>query len=89
MAAEDGPIILSVDLDFLPVYAAERKVDEVAAATELARALRQKAGRPLDFVMSYSVNDGYTPILLRWLGDFFLKTIEDAGQAGGLEESDI
>lgn len=69
------PVLLGIDLDFLPEFARERGLTELEAARRLVRTLGKKAPRRLHVVMSYSTGDGYTPILLRWLGDATLDML--------------
>jgi tetratricopeptide (TPR) repeat protein len=69
------PVLLGIDLDFLPEFARERGLPELEAARRLVLTFGKRAPRRLHVVMSYSTGDGYTPILLRWLGDAVLDML--------------
>ena len=69
------PVLLSIDLDFVPEFARKRNILELEAAQRLIKVLGKRAPRRLHVVMSYSTGDGYTPILLRWLGDAVLDML--------------
>jgi tetratricopeptide (TPR) repeat protein len=70
-----NPVLLGIDLDFLPEFAGARGIPELEAARRLVATLGAKAPRRIHLVLSYSTGDEYTPILLRWLGDAVLMML--------------
>jgi len=72
MPSFSRPVLVGIDLDFLPEFACERGLTDLEAARRLARVLGERVPRRIQVVMCYSTGDGYTPVLLRWLGDALL-----------------
>ncbi|TAN42779.1 MAG: hypothetical protein EPN25_02610 [Nitrospirae bacterium] len=69
------PLVVSIDLDFLPALAAEQRIEKPDALRKLAYRLRSKAYQAADVSVSYSVNGGFTSALNRWLGNALIRFI--------------
>jgi len=88
------PVILSIDLDFLPAAAFEYHRDKTSALQMFFDALFAKKYRIRDALVAYSVNGGYMRVISRWLGDEAAKVIESPSYRGSpfwsaLQKADI
>lgn len=65
----ESPLVLSLDLDFLPPFARVHGLDKLSALKTLFEALHQKRYGIKNALMAYSVNGGYLSVLNRWIGE--------------------
>ncbi len=65
----EGPLVLSLDLDFLPPFARAQGLDKLAALRTLFEALHRKKYGIQGALMAFSVNGGYLSVLNRWTGE--------------------
>ena len=71
------PVLVSVDIDFLPYAATEYRLTKLESARMLLKALSSKAYRVIDASVAYSVNGGFTDIQSRWLGDVVVQMFRE------------
>ena len=64
----DAPLLLSIDVDFIPPLARSQGPDETSALITLFEALHKKKYKIKDALMAYSVNGGYLSVTERWIG---------------------
>lgn len=70
-------ILLSIDADFFPFAAFYRGFTALSEIRALFSALREARYAVRDVVLSYSVQDGYLPVGLRWIGEAVVELLRD------------
>ena len=65
----DGPVVLSIDADFLPVFADWYGWNMLYSMHVLFKRIAQQEYLVQDAVVAYSVNGGFLSAVRRWVGD--------------------
>jgi tetratricopeptide (TPR) repeat protein len=73
----DHPVLLSIDIDFLPYLSVEYGVNKLEAIKMLFGSLYKRKYKVKDAVVAYSVNGGYTTVSDRWLGNVILEMLKE------------
>ncbi len=63
-----GPVLLTVDADIIPSFAAYRNINEVKAVHLIANTLRAAPWNIVHASVCFSVDGGFLPVTLRWVG---------------------
>jgi hypothetical protein len=71
-----GPVFLTVDADFIPTYAATRCINEVEAVRRIGETLRAVPWNVVHASVCFSVDGGYLPVTLRWVGNALQEALE-------------
>lgn len=71
------PVLLSVDVDYFPFAASYRGHTLIAEIRLFFSAIRQARYAVRDTVVAYSVQSGYLPVRLRWVGDAVAEVLRD------------
>ncbi len=71
------PVLLSIDVDFFPFAAVSRGRTPLGEIRALFQALREVRYAVRDVVLTYSVQGGFMPVDLRWVGDAVLEALRN------------
>ena len=71
-----GPVLLTVDADIVPSFANHRCIDPVEAVRRIGVALRAVPWDVKHASVSFSVDGGYLPVQLRWVGNALQEALD-------------
>jgi tetratricopeptide (TPR) repeat protein len=70
------PVLLTVDADFIPPFASRLCISQVEAIRRVAKALRGVSWNIVHTSVAFSVDGGYLPLTLRWVGNALKESLE-------------
>jgi Flp pilus assembly protein TadD len=71
-----GPVLLTVDADVVPSFAAYRCIDPVEAVRRIGKTLRAVPWEVKHASVCFSVDGGYLPVQLRWVGNALQEALD-------------
>lgn len=71
-----GPVLLTVDSDIVPRFAKYRCINEIEAIRRVAKTLRAVPWNVVHLSVCYSVDGGFLPMQLRWVGNAMKEALE-------------
>jgi tetratricopeptide (TPR) repeat protein len=76
LPALKGPVLLTVDADFVVPFANNRCINLVEAVRRIAETLRAVPWDIKHLSVSFSLYGGYLPVTLRWIGNALQEALE-------------
>lgn len=73
----EEPLVLSLDLDFLPPFARVHGLDKLSALMIFFEALHRKKYGIQEALMAFSVNGGYLSVHNRWIGEISVAILKN------------
>lgn len=70
------PVLLTVDADFVPSFASYRCINEVEAVRRIGEALRAVPWNVVHASVCFSVDGGFIPVTLHWVGNALQEALE-------------
>jgi tetratricopeptide (TPR) repeat protein len=70
------PVLLTIDADIVPSFASYRGINEVEAVRRIATALRAAPWDVRHASVCFSVDGGFLPVTLRWVGNALHEALE-------------
>lgn len=77
----DAPVFLTVDADVVPPYAAKRCINPVEAIRQITETLRSVSWNVVHASVCYSVDGGFLPLPLRWVGNALHEALQGKNPA--------
>jgi hypothetical protein len=70
------PVLLTVDADIVPSFAAYRCINEVEAVRLIASTLRAVPWNVVNTSVCFSVDGGFLPVTIRWVGNALQEALQ-------------
>ena len=70
------PVLINVDADFVPAFAAQQLINLIEAIQRIGEKLRATPWNVVQISVSFSVDGGYIPVRLRWVGNALQEALE-------------
>jgi hypothetical protein len=71
-----GPVLLTVDADIVPSFANHRCIDVIEAVRRIGTTLRAVPWNVVHASVCFSVDGGYLPVTLRWVGNALQEALD-------------
>jgi hypothetical protein len=71
-----GPVLLTVDADIVPTFAAFRCINEVEAVRRIGKTLRAVPWNVVHASVCFSVDGRFLPVTLRWVGNALQEALD-------------